>query len=261
MAIGQLQKRKTGTLTDLANPGNYENNDPDNDLGNQFLRAGLFPIAADGTILIDSNIQGFFYLNPSTWEESKTANWAQNQIPGQSDPVLQWVSSGARTLTFDALITADTSNYPAELAETESEKAKPQKVVEKVASYASKLFKVQVPPPRNTQPTKNIEVLDISDTLNYYRSLLYPEYTNQSNGPGRLQRSPPLLALFAGKSISRLPHGTKITTSSDVWVLTDLRIRITKQLKNLAPMEATVTFTLLQYNIRSSDARKFHIKG
>lgn len=254
MAIGQPQKKTTGELTDLGNPG-YELD------GNTYLKAALFPISIDGSILKDTTPEGIFLLNPSSWEESKSANWVQQQVPGQSDPIYQWVSSGPRTLMFEALVTADTSDYNVAESKVNTKKAKPKNVVEAVASFAIKLFKVQVPPPRSTQPAKNIEVLDISDHLNYYRSLMYPEYTNGTNGPGRLKASPPLLVLMAGSGIARMQYGTKITTKHDVWVMTDLKIRITKQLPNLAPLEAVVTFSLSQYNIRSFDSKRFYPKG
>lgn len=251
MAIGQPQKKTTGELTDLGNPG-YELD------GNTYLKTALFPVSIDGTILKDTTPEGIFLLNPSSMEEAKSANWVQQSVPGQSDPVYQWVSSGARTLTFEALVTADTSDFTVAESKLNSKIAKPKNVVEAVASFAVKLFKVQVPPPRGTTAAKNIEVLNISDHLDYYRSLMYPEYTNGTNGPGRLKASPPLLVLLAGSGIARMQYGTKITTKHDIWVMTDLRIRITKQLPNLAPLEAVVTFTLAQYNIRSFDRKRFY---
>lgn len=250
MAVKQNSKSRRGDFSDLGNPESPFEGD--------LLRAALFKVDIAGNIINDP--LGIFHLNPTAFNESKTSNWVQNQIPGQSDPVMQWVSSGARTLTFDALVTADTSDFTVEEAKVATEKAKPKNVQEAVATFAAKLFKVQVPPKRSTQPLKNYEVLDISDSLDYYRSLMYPTYSDPSGKgvPQRLKQSPPLLVLLAGSGIAKLRYGTRITNKHDVWVLTDIRINITKQLGNLAPMEATVSFTLVQYNIRSFDRHRFN---
>lgn len=253
MPIGvKRSKRSETSLENLANPGNEHST-------GLLHRAALFKIDAAGNIMT-SDLEGVFLLNPSSWEENKTAKWVAHEVPGQSDPVYQWVSSGARTLTFDALVTADTSDNLSEVEEI-TKKASPKNVVEAVAYLAMDFFKIQIPPQRDTSPTlKNSEILDISDRLNYYRSLLYPTYTdpNLKESPSRLQSSPPLLALFAGNTLSTLAYSKRITNKHDVWMLTDLRIRVTKQLPNLAPMEATVTFTLTQYNIKSRDSARFY---
>lgn len=252
MAVAHNVKRVVDAdFSNLGNPGNYSIN---------LLQAALFPVSITGEILASNNEEGIFLLNPSSWEESKSAKWIQHEVPGQSDPVMQWVSSGARTLSFEALVTADTSYKSEHIKKIEAAKDKPKTATEFVADLASSLFKVQIPPKREFADDKLSVNLDISSNLNYYRSLMYPSYTG-SEIPGRLIASPPLLALFAGSSISKIPYSDSITTSQDVWVLTDLKIRITKQLLNLSPMEALVTFSLVQYNIRSSDAAKFHNKN
>jgi hypothetical protein len=250
MAVKQTPKSKSADLSNLGNP--------QTDMDSALKKAALFRVDISGNIISDP--LGVFVLNPSAWNETKTSNWVQNQVPGQSDPIFQWISSGARTLTFDALVTTDTSDYTIVESEKNSDKAKVKNVKEAVADFAVKLFKVQIPPPRNSELVKNTEVLDISNRLDYYRSLLYPTYSdpNGKGVPQRLKSSPPLLVLLAGSGVAKLRYGNRITNKHDVWVLTDLKISITKQLSNLAPMEATVTFTLVQYNIRSFDRLRFN---
>lgn len=250
MAVKQTIKTNRSDLPSLANPGRENTGD--------LLKAALFRMDITGRIIGDP--QGVFHLNPSSWSESKSANWVQNSVPGQSDPVFQWVSSGVKTLTFDAFVTADTSDFNVLLAKQNTAVAKPKNVTEKVASLAVKLFKVQVPPPRSTEAVKDPDVLDISATLDYYRSFMYPTYSdpNGKGIPQRLESSPPLLVLLAGSGIAKLRYGSRVTNKHDMWVLTDLKINITKQLPNLAPMEATVSFTLANYNVRSFDRRRFH---
>lgn len=226
-------------------------------VGSMLRKAALFRIDKDGNII--KNRAGVFILNPASYEESKSANWVQQQVPGQSDPVMQWVSSGARTVSFEALVTADTSYFQSGLVTKPGEETDPiKKTINQIGAIASAFFKVTLPPPRQTvQVSANKgDSLDISEYLNYYRSLLYPTYDNSTN-PNKLRYSPPLLVLYAGKSIIKVPYENRISSQHDLWVLTDLKIRITKQLPNLAPMEATVQFTLVQYNIRSFDTNRF----
>lgn len=225
-------------------------------------QAALFPIDKDGYILFQK--YGRFLLNPSSYEDSKSANWSTQQTPGQSDPVMQWTSSGPRTVTFDALVTADTfvEESKAENANSNVQQNAFDKVITAVGTIASSFFKVNTVTPRKDHTVlRPADSADISAYLNYYRSLLYPTYTGANNGTARLQSSPPLLVLYAGSAIAKVPYENRISSQHDLWVLTNLRIKITKQLPNLAPMEAVVSFQLVQYNIRSFDSSRFIANG
>jgi hypothetical protein len=203
--------------------------------------------------------ESIFLLNPESWTETKSTHWVQNAIPGQSDPILQWSSSGPRVVTFDALVTKDTSAQKEVLRD-----ANPQAksffagLASKVAGIpsvtVSSIDKRYVDPPF---------VLDISSRLNYYRSLLYPTYTDSAKVP-LLKGSPPLVMLYVGgtfsnsseiithkKATSGSAESSSFTVSntSTLWVVTNLRINITKQLPNLDPLEAVVNFELMQYTI------------
>lgn len=244
MAINQL--KKTNTIDSLANA--YSRND------GTLKAAALFTVGIAGEI--EKTETGIFLLNPTAITEGKGANWAQQTVPGQSDPVMQWTSSGPRTLNFQALVTADTSDY------VSGQKIKPGKSSSNplerldtvIGGIASRFFKVAAPQARTDTPDKT--ELDISSYLDYYRSLLYPVYDKQDN-PRRLTGSPPLCVLYMGKAVTKFPYGEKITSQHDLWVVTNLEINITKFLPNLAPMEAVVTFQLTQYNIRSFDRKRF----
>jgi len=247
MAVKQNPK----SSTNLANA--YSFKDPQ-DVG--LRAAGLFIVDSDGTIETDNEV-GVFLINPSTWTDSKSANWVEQAVPGQSDPVLQWVSSGARKVSFSALVTADTSYF------VSGQKYQPGKSGSSTLDQASAIFggiasafaKVSTPPPRVATGAKPSD-LDISLYLDYYRSLLYPTYDDVED-PKKLEQSPPLVVLFSGKTINKFPFGFKVTSQNDLWVVTNLEINVTKMLPNLAPMEATVTFQLTQYNIRSFSRDRF----
>lgn len=219
------------------------------------LTAGLFKVLPNNTIDINNNY-GYFLLNPSAFEEHKTSNWVQHSIPGESDPILQWTSGGARTVTFEALVTKDHSGFnlvdpPSFLGGLIDD------AITAVGSIASSFLGVPVPAIGDLLPIGDQgqgEELSIDSYLNYYRSLMYPLTENDKSV---LKNSPPLVALFAGKSISKNMAGTEIALDTDLWVVPDLKIKITKQLPNLAPLEAVVTFTLVQYNRRTKDQNDF----
>jgi len=221
--------------------------------------AAIFAIDRDGTI--EKTNKGVFLLNPDSLNETKSANWVAHQTPGQSDPVLQWLSSGPRTLSFTALVTADTSDF-VQIGEKPAppQKEEPNTLTKIFGGIAASFAKVKAPPPARQIKSDGFPVantLDISNYLNYYRSLLYPEYNNINN-PRRLVQSPPLVVLFMGNAINKLPFGAKVSDQHDMWVITNLGIKVTKFLPNLAPMEAQVSFQLTQYNVRSFDRRRFN---
>jgi hypothetical protein len=220
--------------------------------------AGLFPINNRGEIEISE--VGIFMLNPTSWQENKSVNWAEQTVPGQSDPVLQFISGGARAVSFEALVTADTSDFISGQKKQPGKETDPLKQATNfVGSIAAQFFKVPAPAPRIEVDSDRGDNLDISAYLNYYRSLQYPTY-DKSDGPTKLRNSPPILVLANGTAINKLPlggPGTRISSNHDLWVLVDLQISVTKQLPNLAPMEATVQFKLVQYNVRSFDRNRF----
>lgn len=213
---------------------------------NALYNAGLFIVKPDNTIDLD-NFTGFFLLNPSTWDEHKTSNWVMHNIPGESDPILQWTSGGARTITVEALVTKDHSGF--DLVNPPSAIGKLlDSAISAVGNIASSFIGVSIPAIGDLLPIGDQgqgEELSIADYLNYYRSLMYPR-TNKTKLT--LTGSPPLVALFVGKSLSKEMAGNIVGIDTDLWAVTDLRIKITKQLPNLAPLEANVTFTLVQYN-------------
>jgi hypothetical protein len=214
--------------------------------GSGFLKAALVRITPEGTLDQDSQFAKFL-LNPSSWQESKQVNWATHNVPGQSDPVKQYVSGGARIVTFDALVTNDTSDLGTASINVSSIIA--GAAVNAVSSLASSFFNVNVPSLLDTfnsiSSAGETNVLDISNHLNYYRSLAYPEYTEK----GELRRSPPLLALFVGKTFNtqESEFNQSLNEKTHVWILKSYNINITKQLPNLAPMEAVVSLQLEQY--------------
>lgn len=241
------------------------------DLGNSFKeppssvknykRSAIFRVDRKGKIIREDD--GLFLLNPASYEENKSANWSQHNIPGQSDPIMQWVSSGAKTLTFDALVTNDTSLLDLDEKRGYKNSTNPNETgvkgfVNKLSDAASSFFKISSPvtPPNDIRNNFNKNTLDISNKLNFYRSLVYPIY-DDINNPKELVQSPPLVVLFSGRTVMKKAYNDRVSNNHELWVVTNIKIRTTKQLPNLAPMEAIVTFTLMHYNMRSFDSRRF----
>lgn len=210
-------------------------------------------VTPDGSIYAPSLTQGTLLLNPENIEDTKSSNWVANPIPGQSDPIYQWVSGGPRLLSFDALVTKDTAEFL-------NPKDDPlagliDNAVNAVGSIASNFLGINLPAigdifsSLNSQDAEGNQ-LSIEPQLNYYRSLMYPTYSEN----GRLVTSPPIIAILNGGSISTsntAPGITTISENTDLWVLLELKISITKQLPNLTPMEAIVSFRFNQYTVKS----------
>jgi len=220
--------------------------------GNEgFSAAALFKVDTSGRIISEDTLAPFL-LNPNNIEDNKNGNWVENNIPGQTDPILQWVSGGSRNLSFTALVTKDTTHYPSSTFDWTSNNA--DTALTAVGAIASRLAGVNLPPLADIKhaiiksgPAATGEELSIASMLDYYRSLMYPAI----NENGQLEASPPLVVLALGKTLSNVSERniTKqiSSTNTDIWVTKNVTIRVTKWLPNLTPMEAEVSFQFTQY--------------
>lgn len=228
-------------------------------------KAGIFVVDSSGKLKIESDSKHLseFLLNPDSYNETKTANWAAQQIPGNSDPVHQYMGGGPRIVTFDALVTRDTSHLDANQEESLASNLK-DAAFTAVGAIASSFAGISVPPigdlfGTNAKPGNR---LSIANRLSFYRSLLYPTYTANY---ASMESSPPLVVLTLGSTLTDVNANetdsvlNKAPSSPyvPVWVVTSLNIKITKQLPNLDPMEAIVTFTLHEYSVAPTDRGSF----
>lgn len=225
-------------------------------LGARLQRMSIARVTPSGNIDTVSKQLGLLLLNPESIQENKTANWVVNQIPGASDPLLQWTGGGPRTISFDALVTRDTADFLG--PQTDDPLAGlVDSAVNAIGSIASNFLGVNLPAIgdlfASTGPGPG-EELSIENQLQYYRSLQYPTYAQ-----GRLDASPPLIVLLAGKALGNVGSApvTTISANNDLWVLTELGTRITKFLPNLTPMEAVVSFKFTQYVVAPFGANHF----
>lgn len=216
--------------------------------------AALYIINNNGTLA--TNIpQAQFLLNPENYNDSKAnVGWVGNVVPGQSLPVYQWTAGGPRVISFEALVTKDTSYFNRIDGKAASDLAGSllNKGLTAVGSIASNFLGVPIPSGQllallNGSNKNNGRFnYDISDLLDYYRSMYAPTYDGS-----KIIQSPPLLYLFNGidEATSEIP--STIDSTSEVFILTNLDIKITKQLPDLTPMEAMVSFQLEQYPLTS----------
>ncbi len=239
-----MSRKPQQKLASIAEPGVSNSNDG-------LKKAALIRITPDGKINKEE-FRAKFLLNPASYEENKGSNWIPNNVPGQSHPVYQWVSGGPRIVTFEALITRDGSHYP-EQADGSFLGDLADAAIKVVGDIASSFAGIDLPPVTDLfpqpDPTSGNQ-LSISPYLDYYRSLLYPTYTEDY----KLSQSPPLVGLLIADTFSQglsgdfyTPPGGTSTPYFPVWMVTNINIRVTKQLPNLNPMEAFVTFTLHEY--------------
>lgn len=188
---------------------------------------------------------GMFYLNPASWDESKSTKWVKHEIPGLSDPHQQWISGGARQITFEALVTNDKAegaiNYNVKNSIVSSFKSKSKSVIKRIGGIASQVANIpelsisESIQSSNQNPAQALE-LDITEKLNYYRSLVYPESASKENGV----EAPPIpVRLIVGSTFGNRTKGAK-------FVVDKISIKITKQYSDLTPIEARVTFTLTE---------------
>lgn len=236
---------------------------PTND-NNLLAYGALFKVSASGNIIEDGT--SAFLLNPDTIEDTKSSNWIENNIPGQSDPIIQWASGGPRNLNFTALVTQDTAHFK-NPKKNDLLGSAVDTALTAVGSIASSFAGINIPPVGSAissllgnESGAIGEELGIEMYLNYYRSLMYPEIDEN----GVLTSSPPLVVLALGKTLTAVREANvtgKISPGkygspggTDLWVAKNISIKITKWLPNLTPMEAEVSFQFTQYTMQSRSA-------
>lgn len=198
-------------------------------------------------------------LNPSSITESKAANWIRQEIPGQSDPLLQWVSGGERVVSFTAFVTKDLAdNYTVDnrdnvglvtLIESDSATSGLE-VVNPIASTEGNILSElrQINLDFNITTESRIKqtafLISIQSNLDYYRSLLMPRKSSR-----RFQKkTPPLVKLDVGDIL-----GSRNTVAQQKWVLLAYDFNITEYTPDLKPTKAMVNFTFIEYVDRSKE--------
>lgn len=201
-------------------------------------------------------------LNPESVTETKAANWIQHNIPGQSDPLMQWINGSARTVTFTAKVTLDlTENFTVDydrdndiwLLEIDPELSQISKITSAYNSaILSKLYDVSariessdgredVSARGNTRWEQSIQ-----PQLDFYRGLLIPRTGSLRNQV----RTPPLVRLYMGNIL-----GAASYSANQDFILASYSFNITQTTPELLPTSADVTFTFIEYNDKSKSIK------
>lgn len=200
-------------------------------------------------------------LNPESITESKAANWIQHNIPGQSDPLLQWISGSARTVTFTAKVTLDlvenftvSKNGQSDIwsLEVEPELSRIEAITDSYNSgILSQLYNVSA---RTESPfvasaqdalqnsfdgDQTRWVQSIQPQLDFYRGLLVPRTGSRRNQV----RTPPLVRLYMGDILGRASY-----SGNQDFILASYQFNILQTTPELLPTMADVTFTFIEYN-------------
>lgn len=194
-------------------------------------------------------------LNPESVTETKAANWVQHNIPGQSDPLLQWISGSARTVTFTARVTLDlVENFTVQASgntseiwslEIQPELSRIEEITEGYNSaILSQLYNVSA---RVEEPL--IEAVgqesgtrwkqSIQPQLDFYRGLLVPRTGSRTNQV----RTPPLVRLYMGDVL-----GAASYSANQDFILASYNFNVLQTTPELLPTVADVTFTFIEYN-------------
>lgn len=198
-------------------------------------------------------------LNPESITENKAANWIQHNIPGQSDPLLQWISGSSRTVTFTAKVTLDlvenftvneTGDSDIWSLEIQPELSRISEITDGYNSaILSQLYNVssRVEAPSLTSVTDQLAgqqgatrwKQSIQPQLDFYRGLLVPRTGSRRNQV----RTPPLVRLYMGDVLGRASY-----SGNQDFILASYQFNILQTTPELLPTMADVTFTFIEYS-------------
>ncbi len=196
------------------------------------------------------NSNNTLLLNTSSVSETKASNWVKHYVPGQSDPLLQWINGSERTISFTAFVTKDIASNPTvnEVANSDqwtlvispelearykNADTVPALTLNNATNAAFKRLTNKVYPQwsRSIQPQ-----------LDFYRSLVLPREGISST----FSKTPPLVYLRMGTIL-----GNRADIEKQKYILLNYSMNITEFSPELEPTKATVTFTFVEYVARS----------
>lgn len=197
------------------------------------------------------NSNNILLLNTNSVTEAKSANWVKHYIPGQSDPLLQWISGSERTITFTAMVTKDLAHNPTLLNTRNEEEwqlvVKPEldqifKTTTKVISEnLSNLTNGTISNSPDRANSTHYWPRSIQPQLDFYRSLVIPRDAGT--------KTPPLVQLKMGTIL-----GDADTVANQKFILLNYQMTVTEYSPELEPTKATVVFTFVEYVPKSKSS-------
>ena len=199
------------------------------------------------------NRENQLLLNPSSISEAKAANWIKHYVPGQSDPLMQWINGTERTISFSAYVTKDIATNPtltqAQNAAEWSLVVRPEleqqgQIAQGFNSSAPILSQLANNAQQDRlvgsfQPEQNASYWSrsIQPQLDFYRSLILPR-----EAKGRFVKTPPLVELQMGTILGKAEE-----VKTQKYILMNYSMNITEYSPQLEPTKAMVTFTFVEY--------------
>lgn len=200
-------------------------------------------------------------INANTISESKAANWIKHYIPGQSDPLLQWINGAEKTISFTAMVTKDIANNPTLNVESNSglweliiDPELNNKYLSVPGTGAPVLQSLGTKSPNGVTLQSGTGLgnpdqywsRSIQPMLDYYRKLVIPR---ASSSPS-LTKSPPLVYLKMGTILGAFEEA-----QTQKYILLQYTFAITEYTPQLEPTKASVSFTFVEYVDRSKVAK------
>jgi len=162
----------------------------------------------------------YFQYWPSTLSDDYQVNYAEHQIPGGSHPLYQWVGGQGRTISFDAIFTAEINDN-----------ANDNPATGFFTQKASKIANSLVP--------SAVYTVDIAAALDRIRSWMMPNY-GQGGALGATSPPPILNLVFPG---TRLGGGGASASDSIEVILRSAPITYESWYPTGRPRLATVSLT------------------
>ena len=223
-------------------------------------------------------------INPNTITDQKSSNWAKYYVPGQTDPLLQWISGSERVVSFSIKVTKDTpsnrtittanrnsDSYTLHLEEgvsgsleldnrggipafegdilrglqEVSSQTSPGITLDSVGNNIANAFSN----PFGSTAASTTQIDEAGDFVKYYPLSIqkYLDYYRSLVIP----RKSALSGKAKSPTLIKLELGDVLGNRSLVdkmrWILLDYNITVTKLSPELIPIDAQVNFTFIEY--------------
>ena len=190
-------------------------------------------------------------LNTNSVSEGKSANWVKHMVPGQSDPIMQWVNGTEKTISFTAMVTKDiASNFTVDqykdsdswtlVIEPELEQKFQNTTTVQATVLTDTFSQAQFTDFARSVDTERYWTRSIQPQLDFYRRLLMPRQGATATSP---VKTPPLVYLRMGTIL-----GARAEVENQKYLLLSYNMNITEYSPELEPTKASVTFTFVEYH-------------
>lgn len=206
---------------------------------------------------LDGELRYFQYW-PEEITDNKQTNWETKNIPGLSHPLYQWVSGGAREISFVATFTRDRVLTDEEKNALQISNGTP--IAFGAAFTALSIGSLN--DPRN---------IDVPSAVSWLRAFLYPDYSTDGSGlkssSGQRAKPPRKLILgLPGTRISHFNQATSVHVDEIVCIMTQCDVNYTSFFHDGSPRIAKVALQFvetIQYNskVNAVDASALRAGG